>query len=162
MIGFLIFYGLEQMMASERNIEGEWASSTGVVFWTHMGGFGSYAWITSYLVVRSLESGEGSLFVYAFAIGLHFFLVSHSLNEEHGIGYDRIGSWLLAGCSLGGWLCGVLLDLPKPVVVILFGLVAGGVLVNTMLMELPRDQKGKFFPFLSGAVAYAALIILFY
>jgi hypothetical protein len=159
MFGFLIFYGLDEMVAVKQGAEAE--SAVGEPFWAHMAGFGSYAWIVSYLLVRSLDDGEGSLLVYAIAMGLHFLLCAHSLREDHGAGYDRIGRWLLAACSLGGWLSGVLIELPKSVVVILFGLVAGGVLVNTMIMELPRNQKGKFIPFLIGAVAYAALLIVF-
>jgi hypothetical protein len=160
MIGFLIFYGLDEMVSVRQAETSETTEKAiGEAFCAHMAGFGSYAWITSYLLVRSLEKGEGSLLIYAIAMGLHFFLCAHSLREDYGDSYDRIGSRLLAGCSLGGWLCGVLLDLPKSVVVILFGLVAGGVLVNTMIMELPRHQKGKFIPFLIGAAVYATLII---
>lgn len=159
LLGFLIFYGLDEMVAGRRDSEA--GSAAGVVFCAHLGGFGSYSWLVGYLLVRSLEEGKFSLIIYSIAMGLHFLLIAHSLREEHGAVYDRIGRWLLAACSLGGWLCGVLLDLPKPVVVILFGLVAGGVLANTMVMELPRDQKGKFFPFLAGAAAYAALLIVF-
>jgi hypothetical protein len=159
MLGFLIFYGLDEMVATNRDEEAE--PGTGFAFWAHMLGFGSYAWITSYLLLRSLGEAEGSLLIYSIAMGLHFLLCAHSLREEHGAGYDRIGRRLLAACSLGGWFCGLLLDLPKSAVTILFGIVAGGVLVNTMIMELPRHQKGKFIPFLIGASAYAALLILF-
>jgi hypothetical protein len=113
------------------------------------------------LLVRTLEDGESSLLVYAIAMGLHFLLCTHSLREEHGIGYDRVGRWLLAACAAGGWFCGLFLDLPKSIIVILFGIVAGGVLVNTMLMELPRHQQGKFLPFLIGAGFYTALLIVF-
>jgi len=159
MTGFLVFYGLEEIVAEKRSAESE--PGTGLIFWTHMGGFGSYSGLVCYLLVRSLESGKSSLFIYVIAMGLHFLLCSQSLRAEHGAGYDRVGRWLLAACSVGGWLVGMLLDLPKPLVVILFGLVTGSVLANTMIMELPRDQKGKFIPFLAGAVAYAALLILF-
>jgi len=160
MFGFLIFYGLEEMVAGRQGEETDEAA-TGEAFWAHIAGFGSYAGVTSYLLIRSLEEGGSSLLVYAIAMGLHFLLCSHSLREEHGARYDHVGRWLLAACSLGGWLIGLLLDLPKPMVVILFGLIAGGVLVNTMIMELTRNQKGKFIPFLIGAVVYAALLIVF-
>jgi hypothetical protein len=159
MFGFLIFYGLDEMVSVKRGEGIE--PSADEAFWAHMAGFGSYAWITSYLLVRSLEDGERSLLIYAVAMGLHFLLCAHSLHEDHESVYVRIGSRLLAGCSLGGWLTGVVLDLSKPVVIVLFGIIAGGVLVNTMIMELPRNQKGKFIPFLIGAVAYAALLIVF-
>jgi hypothetical protein len=159
MLGFLIFYGLDEMVSGKEGDEPE--SSTGFSFWAHMAGFGSYSWITSYLLVRSLDKGDSSLLIYSIAMGLHFLLCAHSLREDHGVCYDRIGSKLLAVCSLGGWFSGFLLPLPKHVAVILFGIVAGGVLVNTMLMELPRHQKGKFVPFLIGAAAYATLLIVF-
>jgi hypothetical protein len=159
MFGFVLFYGLDEMVAFKRHTEAE--ASIGEGFWAHMAGFGSYVWITSYLLVRSLEKGESSLLIYALAMGLHFLLCAHSLHEDHGVAYDHVGRWLLVVCSLVGWLCGVFWELPKSTVVILFGIVAGGVLVNTVLMELPRHQKGKFVPFLIGATAYAALLIVF-
>lgn len=158
MLGFLIFYGLNEMVTTKQEVVAE--PATGVIFWAHMLGFGSYAWLTCFLLLRTLGGEESSLLIYAIAMGFHFLLCAHSLCEEHGVGYDRVGRWLLAACTVGGWFTGLLLDLPKPVIVILFGIIAGGVLVNTMIMELPRKGTGKFFPFLVGACTYAALLIV--
>jgi len=44
--------------------------------------------------------------------------------------------------------------------VVLFGFVAGAVMMNSMIMELPKEKEGKFGSFLLGGVIYTALILL--
>jgi hypothetical protein len=51
-------------------------------------------------------------------------------------------------------------DFPKPIVAILLGLVAGAVIVNTLIGELPREKEGRFFPFVFGAFFYTALLLI--
>jgi len=59
-----------------------------------------------------------------------------------------------------GWACGVLVEVPAAIVCILMGLVSGGVIMNSTIMELPREKEGKFWPFVLGAVLYAAIVLL--
>lgn len=164
MLGFVIFYGLDQFVMGLKtgkelsHSEEEHGGDT--AFWLHVGVFGAYAWLVSYLLVDSLEEGTVSIGLYALAMGLHFLTVSHSLHREYGTLYDRKGDWLLAVCCLAGWGNGMLIDFPKPVVAVLLGLVAGGVIVNTLIGELPREKEGRFFPFVWGAVFYTVLLLL--
>ena len=58
------------------------------------------------------------------------------------------------------WLIGVMIDLPQPVVILLFGFVSGGVVSVTGIVELLKGKEGKFIPFLTGAFSYAALQII--
>ena len=39
-------------------------------------------------------------------------------------------------------------------------LVSGGVVMNSMVMELPTEKDGRFWPFVTGAVAYTGLLLL--
>jgi len=55
---------------------------------------------------------------------------------------------------------GAVAELPQPGVVVLFGFVAGAVMINSMIMELPREKEGKLGSFLLGGLIYTALILL--
>ena len=49
---------------------------------------------------------------------------------------------------------------PETAINLLLGAIAGGVIANIVISELPREKEGQFVPFLVGAVVYAALLIL--
>jgi hypothetical protein len=166
MLSFVFFYGMEQFVMSEKRkkkvsepVEGE--DST-MVFWIHVGVFGAYAWLVSYLLVDSLETGPVRIGFYAVAMGLHFLSVGHGMHREYGALYDRIGAWVLSSCAFAGWATGMLINLDKPLVAILLGFLAGGVIVNTMIEELPREKEGRFVPFVLGAVVYTTLLMIVY
>ncbi len=164
MTGFLFFYGLEVLVVrsgdlTERRHRRE-AGISHPLFRIHMLAFAGYAWIVSYLLVRSLRETALSLVFYAIAMSLHFLSLTHSLEEEHGVLWDRIGSRLLAVCCVAGWATGMAYPLPEPATAVLLGVVAGGVIANTMISELPREKEGRFVPFLVGAAGYSGLLFL--
>ena len=161
--GFVLFYGLEHLV--------KWSHVTGrrnspdygsrdPVFLLHIGGFALYGWLVSYLMVRSISENPIPILLYALAMGLHFLAVDHALGQEHGNLYARPGKQILAAAVLAGWLCGVLAEFPKPVVITLLGFVSGGVVMNSMIMELPSEKEGKFGAFCAGAGAYAMLLLV--
>ncbi len=166
MLSFVFFYGIEQFVMSEKKKKEISESSDGEestrVFWVHVGVFGAYAWLVSYLLVDSLETGPVPIGFYAAAMGLHFLSVGHGMHREYKSLYDRIGAWVLASCAFAGWVTGMLVNLEKPVVAVLLGFVAGGVIVNTMIEELPREKEGRFVPFVIGAVVYTTLLLIVY
>jgi hypothetical protein len=57
-------------------------------------------------------------------------------------------------------VCGLAFALPDPVTGFLLGLVAGGVMANTVISELPRQRQGRLVPFVLGAVVYAFFLLL--
>ena len=164
MMGFVFFYGLDQFVIGLKPGKEPAHSEEGhrgfTAFWVHVGALGAYAWLVSYLLVDALEEGAVPIGLYAVAMVLHFLTVSYGLHREYGALYDRKGTWLLAVCSLAGWAIGMLLDFPRPIVAILLGLVAGAVIVSTLIGELPREKEGRFFPFLFGAFLYTVLLLI--
>ena len=163
MVGFLFFYGLEELVIrshGDGSRQSRDVSRPDALFRIHMIAFCAYAWVVSYLLVRSMEKTPSSLVFYAVAMALHFLSVAHTLREEHGAVYDRIGARLLAASSLAGWGCGMVFALPDIGSDLLLGLVAGGVIANTTISELPREKEGRFIPFLVGAAAYTGLLFL--
>jgi hypothetical protein len=161
--GFVVFYGLEHLVAwSRRTVQPEEAGAEGdsPVFLLHIGGFSVYAAMVTYLMVRGTGLAEASIALYAVAMALHFLSLDHSLLREHAARYLRPGRYILATAVLAGWVCGALVEVPTPVVCALTGLVSGGVIMNSMIMELPREKEGKFWPFVLGAAVYAAIVLL--
>jgi|SRR5678815_937257 len=163
LVGFLVFYGLENMMA--RSGEHETRDEAGreslrAVAFVHIGGFAAYVWLVSYLMVRGVTNEPVPIVLYTFAMALHFLGINHSLRREHGAEYDHVGRFVLAGAVLLGWLVGVLTEVAKPVVITGLGLVSGGVLMNSIVMELPGNQDDRFWPFALGAIGYAGLLAI--
>ena len=72
---------------------------------------------------------------------------------------SRRGALLLALATLAGWVCGLTLDIPGPVLLDMGAIVAGGVIVNCAIAELPREREASFWSFFAGAVAYTALLL---
>jgi hypothetical protein len=163
LVGFVLFYGLEHLIKWSR-VTGRRNSSdyggSDPVFLLHIGGFALYGWLVSYLMVRSISEKPVHILLYTLAMGLHFLALRHSLEREHGNFYFRPGRQILAAAVLAGWLCGFLAEFPKPVVITLLGLISGGVVMNSMIMELPSEKEGRFGAFCAGAGAYAMLLLL--
>jgi len=163
MVGFMVYYALENMVTwskkSGRVGKGK-ENGSGAVFGIHLGGFALNAGLVTYLRIRSIDEGTVPLALYTVALGLHFLAVDYALFREHGRQYRKWGGKLLAGSALAGWALGSVAELPRPGVIILFGFVAGTVIVNSMVMELPREKKGSFPAFLLGGVVYAALLLI--
>jgi hypothetical protein len=163
MAGFLVFYGLETIAAAPRHgaqkPEGRGGGTGSWWPWVHMGGFAVYTWILTYMLVWT---GKGALAVALFtvAMAMHLFTITCSLSTHYQELYDRRGAFLLALASLAGWASAVTLSIPSQVVLALVAFVAGGVVVNAAIAELPREKGGQYWSFLSGATVYTAMLLI--
>ncbi len=156
--GLVVFYGLERTLRRSR---GKARRMPGAgVFWLHIGSFGLYNGIIGYLLLHREQSGLFSLVIYGIAMALHFVTNDFGLREDHQERYDRIARWLLAGAVIGGWLLGIVATLPEIAIALLFAFLAGGVVLNVLKEELPEERQSRFLPFLLGAAAYAALLVV--
>ena len=92
-------------------------------------------------------------------MGLHIAPITNRLRSEHPAAYEHRGAILLALASLAGWACGLTLNLPDPLVLDMVAIVAGGVIVNAAIAELPKERQASFWSFCLGAVVYTALLL---
>jgi hypothetical protein len=60
---------------------------------------------------------------------------------------------------VAGWAAGLTLDIPDTAVMDLMAIVAGGVIVNAAIAELPKERQASFWSFCLGALVYAALLL---
>jgi hypothetical protein len=130
------------------------------VFLLHIGGFALYAWLVTYLMVRGISDTPLPIALYAIAMGLHFIGVDHSLLREHGATYMRVGRFVLAAAALAGWSVAMMTEVSQPAIITSLALISGGVVMNSMVMELPMEKDGRFWPFVTGAAAYTGLLLL--
>jgi hypothetical protein len=157
LVGFLCFYGLEHLRA--RFSQAAESAEDERAFWIHIGGFGVYAGLMSYLLVHNLEESHSATALYAAAFACHFLALDHSLLHEHGEAYVRVGRWLLAGMCLFGWALGIAVELPRFVLALLIAFISGAVIMNSAVMELPSNKDGRFVPFMAGGLLYALLLL---
>jgi hypothetical protein len=163
LVGFVFFYGLEHMTSWAERSGRKSEPGYGVgdpIYLLHIGGFAAYAWLVSYTLVRGPDRTAVFVGLYALAMGLHFLTVERSLIEEHAELYRRPGRHILAAATLGGWVCGVLFEMSRPLILTATGFIGGSVVMNSLLAELPGDRKGRYWPFALGAAGYAMLVLL--
>jgi len=163
--GFVVMYGLEHLVSQTREArrdEREKGGKGGFVYWCHVGSFALYGSLVSYLMAKEAHLGPLYLTLFFIAMSLHFLAICHSLRVEHGALYDRSGKWVLAGGVLAGWVAGTVSSLPEAFFATLMGLVGGGVVINSLIMELPKEKEGRFWPFFAGAFGYGIIVLLIF
>ena len=162
LLSFVVIYGLEHMVLvnREHRRKSVAAGDADAVFWLQLAGYAAYSALIGYLVIERAERGVLPLVAYTFAMAVHFLIVDHALEEEHGRAYQAWGRRLLAASVLVGWLIGVMAPLSEVAIARLFAVLAGGVVITSLRAELPNDREGRFWPFCVGAVVFAVALIV--
>ena len=155
LIGLAVFYGVE--LASRRS-----ASRPGTMsapFVLSMSSFAVYNGIVGYLVVHR-EDTTRALAFFVLALGLHFVVNDHALQDRHRESYQRYGRWLLIAALAIGWIVGQFVALSEPAVGLLVAFLAGGVILNVLKEELPEERQSSFTAFVAAAAGYTVLLQL--
>jgi hypothetical protein len=158
LLGFLLFYGLENMVsrsAARGRKEGDPAA--GLSYKLQLGGFAAYCGLVGYLLVHQQSLPT---LLYLIAMTLHFLAVNHSFEREYGFTYDHSGRWILAAAVVVGGSAGTFTSMSEEVLATLLGFNSGGVVINSMVMELPTEKEGRFWAFCLGAAGYSLLLLL--
>ena len=163
LIGFMLFYGLEHLVAWTRKPAGTEAADgeeNRLGRSVHVGGFLVYVWLAGYLAVRSLEEGPTPLTLYAVALGLHFLSLDFSFFREYGPWYKRSARYAFVFAPLAGWTMGIFVGFSQVFTAALLGFLSGGIIMNAIVSELPKEKEGRFLAFLFGGAFYTALLII--
>ena len=157
LVGFVLFYGLQHFVAASASAEG----NSGVVFsLLRITAFAGYSGLIGYLLVHNVWKNDPSLLLYTLAMAFHLLLVDHSLSQSAHEAYEARGRWILALAVLVGWCAGVVTAIPEQWLARIIGFVCGGVIMNTLVVELPEERGGRFWPFVFAAAAYALVLIV--
>ncbi|MGA7291774.1 MAG: hypothetical protein WBW53_07770 [Terriglobales bacterium] len=156
MLGFVLFYGLEYMVVSSPSGERKHPL---VAFSLRIAAFALYSSFIAYLLVDSPWTGVQSLFLYSLAMAFHLLLVDHSLAEQGHQLYESRGRWILALAVMAGWSVGMIASIPELWLARITGFVCGGVIMNSLVVELPEGRGGRFGYFVLSAAIYAFVLI---
>lgn len=156
--GLGLFYGLERAAKSARDRD-DGGSEGALVFWLHIASFSVYNALIGYLLLHRETPGLQSLLLYSFALTLHFVVNDYGLREDHKGAYDRIGRWILTAAIFVGWGIGLVSEIHEAALAVLFAFLAGGIVLNTLKEELPKERESRFWAFALGGVAYATLLL---
>jgi hypothetical protein len=157
LVGFILFYGLQHLVKQSRKRDTDQSMR---VFFPVIAGFAAYAWLVCCLMTHGFTARPTRLGLYSVAMGLHFLGIGHALVREHPGPYNRFGRALLAAASIAGWATASFVSIPHAALITGFGLISGGVVMNSMITELPGEEGGRFWLFAAGAVGYALVLIL--
>ena len=163
LIGLAAFYGLERAAKTSRQRErsvGRDDATGAKVFWLHTASFALYNALIGYLILHREEPGFGSLMLFTFAMGVHFVVNDFGLRKDHKGAYDSIGRWVLGASVFAGWGMGLFFEISEAALGVLFGFLAGGVVMNVLKEELPEERESSFWAFALGAAAYAGILLI--
>ena len=161
--GFVFFYGAHHIMAlvSKDAVEEKVWRAGNWPFLLYVSVFFFYVWLVTYLRVNSLEEVHGSKVFYSVAMAFHFILIDYSLRREYGELYLKRVKNALAIAPILGWLVGIYVVLPVTVVIPMISFVSGGIVMNTMILEMPRENESRFLYFFLGAAIFGSFIMVF-
>lgn len=160
--GIVVFYGLDaaalRSRARRRATAGEDRTGGGVL-WVHAASYGLYNALVGYLVVHRVDEGPAALLLFTVAIGVHFLVADTGLRAHHRDAFDRLVRWVLAAAVLAGLAAGALTTVPEAALALMLAFLAGAVILETIKEEVPGERQSRLTPFLTGAAAYAAVLL---
>jgi zinc transporter ZupT len=59
-----------------------------------------------------------------------------------------------------GWAVGLFFEISEAAIAVLFGFLAGGVIMNVLKEELPEERESRFWAFALGAALYTVVLLL--
>jgi len=155
MLGFVLFYALYIAGGVEEDGEPSQVFSS-----LRVAAFAGYSALIAYLLIHNVWKDATTLVLYTLAMSFHFLLVDHSLFSDHYGRYEGRLRWILAMAVLAGWFVGILTSIPDQWMARIIAFVSGGVLMNSVVVELPEGRGGRFWPFALAAAAYSAVLLV--
>jgi hypothetical protein len=120
-----------------------------------------YAFLIGYMLAEQPTHRSVAGIGFGFAMAAHFIGLDHFYRDLQPRLFDTPLRYALAGAIYGGWLLGIVGELPDLVYALLFALLAGGLMVVTAVFELPRvNSARRYAGFCLGAIGFSALILV--
>lgn len=162
LIGLVTFYGLERLAdvsrRARRRRTGEDVPEEEVL-WLSVASYAVVNFAVGYLLVQQEGAGIPRLSVFVLAMALWFVVSDYGLRVQHKQRYRSVARWILSASILVGWSCATLAPLPDSLLSVALAFVAGGVVMNVLKEELPRERESAFWAFALGAALYSALLM---
>lgn len=121
----------------------------------------TYAFLIGYMLAEQPTHRAAAGFGFGVAMAGHFLGLDHFFRDLYPRLYDTKLRYLLSGATYGGWMLGVVGELPDHIYALLFTFLAGGLMIVTAVFELPRVNSWRpYAGFCLGAIVFTALIVL--
>lgn len=165
LLGLTVFYGLERAAKISGQSDREATPNVGKgntnlrVFWIHILSFSVYNFIIGHLLTDEAAESFSRLALFTIAMALHLMVNDHGLQDHYQRAYRRRGRWLLALALVAGWVTGELTQIPIAFIGMIFSFIAGGVIMNVLKEELPKERDSNFWAFATGVVLYSLLLL---
>ena len=154
--GFLMYYGLD--LIAERygdQHNDHW------LYRLHLSMFCLYNFLITYTMSLRVVSSITATILFTIAMALHFMLTDQKFCRLYPGRFDHVGRFVLMSALFVGWLCSVIFDPVRVLIVALMvAFLAGSVLLNVFREELPGVKMTSFFWFVLGAFGVAAVLLL--
>lgn len=157
LLGFIVFYGVEVFVAQRRTGSVE---KDREIFRFHMVVFTLYSAIIGYLLFHQEVESLANLSLYALAMAFHFQVTDYGLSRHHGDEFHRLGRWVLAAGTLAGGVVGFTTESAGLGLTLLYGFLAGAIVLNVIKEELPEIDESRFAAFVLGAFLYTVVLLL--
>lgn len=163
LLGLTFFYVLETLTRKSKESKREPDSGEPEknfrMFWIHVSSFAIYNFIIGYLLLHREDTSTLSLLIYTVAMAFHLVVTDHSLQDHFSMKYRRKGRWVLVTALVGGWIASVFSSIPEAYVGMIFAFIAGGIIMNVLKEELPKERESNPIAFCLGVLFYSLLLI---
>ncbi|UJH92331.1 hypothetical protein LZ575_07320 [Antarcticibacterium sp. 1MA-6-2] len=163
LLGLTFFYGLENRTkkSSESSREPDEGGNERIVgiFRIHIISFAFYNFIIGYLLLSREDTSMAGIMIYAIAMAFHFIVTDHSMEDHFRDNYKKSGRWILVLSLFLGWVTSLLFHIPEGYVGIIFAFLAGGIIMNVLKEELPKERESNLLAFCAGVIGYSVLLI---
>lgn len=149
LFGVLFFYGLH----------GDPEDRSPRSFWLSMGGYLLFNFFVGASLSDSTNPDIQPIALFTIAMGMHYFVNDHNIEETYPELYETRARWFLVGMLVLGYVVGYMTHIPDPVVVIVVSFLAGGVFLNVLRYELPKRKQLGYAYFLTGSLLYTAILL---
>ena len=161
LIGILIYFGMRTLAVTPNHQQQEVRDivfSGAFIFSITMFSIANIS--IGHLMHERAALGYEVLFLFALAIALHYIVINFNLSRNHGDSYIRYGRWVLVLAIIVGWLLGYMVNLSRGWFAMLMAFIIGGIILNTLKLELPENSRNTFLAFVAGALIYGAFILV--
>ena len=148
--GFLLFF------AEDKNFSGDRRNYS---YLLTISSYTLFNFLVGYAVVDKNDPEVQPLFLFTFAIALHYFTNDYTLSKEHTYEYRHVGKWVLALSLFLGWLSGMFIQLSETAVALVSAFIGGGVIMNVIRHELPKDKPNSLMSFLFFCFLYTIILL---
>jgi hypothetical protein len=121
---------------------------------------GTYAFLLGYVFVELASTHPLANALVALVLGLHLLAMNHLLRSTRTQAYDRIVRWICALLLLAGTVAGLVTEIPDTVVSVVTAFLAGIIMVNVIVEELPLRHQNRVPWFVAGVCFYLGATFL--